>query len=98
LLFENISVYGNTPLKLVLLRIVTVLGSVVVSLFAAAYASAPFNYETSSGLREGTPITAIVFMSVFIALFVFLVATGAWLLHRKYPTDTNRRTDDRRVV
>ena len=91
LLFENISVYGDVPLKLLLLRIVTVLASVALALCAAAYASAGFNFEISPGFHEGTPITAIVFMSVFIPLFVFLVATGAWLINRKYknPRDSN---------
>jgi hypothetical protein len=51
--------------------------------------------EISPGFSEGTPITAIVFLSVFILLFIFLVATGAWLLHRKYgtPHDSIRRAD-----
>jgi hypothetical protein len=84
LVLREISVYGDAPLKLVLLRIVTVLVSVVVALWAAAYTSAQFDYEIYTGFREGTPISAIVFVSVFIPLFVFLVATGAWLLNRKY--------------
>ena len=74
-----------------LLRIVTVLVAVVVALFAAVYASRLFVYETSGGAREGTPIALIVFMSVFVPLFVFLVATGAWVINRKYrnPPDSN---------
>jgi len=80
-----------SSVKPVLLRIVTVLASVALALCAAAYASAGFNFEISPGFHEGTPITAIVFMSVFIPLFVFLVATGAWLINRKYknPLDSN---------
>lgn len=83
--------FMHVPLKLVFLRIVTVLVSVFVALLAAGYASRPFGLEIAPGFREGTPITGIVFVCVFIPLFVFLVATGAWLLRRKYgnPTDSN---------
>jgi len=86
---------GDVPLTLVFLRIVTVPVSVVVALCEAVYASAHFNYEISPGFREGTPITAIVFVSVFIPLFIFLVATGAWLLNRTYtnPPDSNCMTE-----
>jgi uncharacterized membrane protein YciS (DUF1049 family) len=69
---------------LVLLRIVIVLVSVFVALVAASYASASFDYEISSGVYEGTPITTIVFIGVFVPLLVLLVATGALLINRKY--------------
>ena len=71
-------------LEKVLLRIVTVLISVAVALFAAIYASAPFGLEISSGVQEGTPITLLAFISVFVPLFIFLVAIGAWAINRKY--------------
>jgi hypothetical protein len=66
------------------LRIVRVLVSVAVALFAAIYASAAFGLDLSPGAREGTPITVIVFTSVFVPLFVILVAIGAWVINRKY--------------
>ena len=67
-----------------LLRIVTVLVSVFVALVAASYASASFDYEISSSVYEGTPITTIVFIGVFVPQLVLLVATGALLINRKY--------------
>ena len=71
-------------MTLVLLRIITVLVSVFVALVAASYASASFDYEISSRVYEDTPITTIVFVSVFLPLLVLLVATGALLINRKY--------------
>ena len=62
---------AHTTVKLVLLRIVTVLASVVVALCAAIYASAAFDFEVSPGFHEGTLISAIVFVSVFIPLSYF---------------------------
>ena len=50
----------------------------------ASVRSRPFVYKMSDGAREGTPITLIVFMAVFVPLFVLLVATGAWVINRKY--------------
>jgi len=75
---------GDVPVTLVLLRIVTVHVSVLVALVAASYASASFDYEISSSVYEGTPVTTIVFIGVFMPLLVLLVATGALLINRKY--------------
>jgi len=75
---------GDFPLTLVILRIITVSVSVVVALIAASFASASFNYEISSGVYEGTPITTIVFVFVFVPLLVLFVATGALVINRKY--------------
>lgn len=73
-------------MTLVLLRIITVLVSVFVALVAASYASASFDYEISSGVYEGSPITTIVFVFVFLPLLVLMVATGALVINRKYRT------------
>src|SRR5262249_8507577 len=83
---------GDVAVTLVLLRLVTVLLSVFVALVAASYASASFDYEISSRVYEDTPITTIVFVSVFLPLLVLLVATGALVINRTYrtpPADLN---------
>ena len=83
---------GDVAVTLVLLRLVIVLLSVFVALVAASYASASFDYEISSRVYEDTPITTIVFVSVFLPLLVLLVATGALVINRTYrtpPADLN---------